>query len=208
MANIALATFIDEHRDELIGRCRAKVAARTAPLPTEADTHGVPLFLSQLSTELSNGRSETREISQGALQHGHELLTRGFTIAQVVHDYGDVCQSITDLAVETHAPIAVEDFRTLNRCLDDAIAGAVTEFAREQDNTRDADLSELWSMVNSASAAFEALRSGKVGVGGATGVVLGRTLAALRAYVDRRQVNASGAVAAPALAPSAKSRPS
>jgi hypothetical protein len=60
--------------------------------------------------------------------------------------YGDVCQSITDLAVETRAPISSDDFRTLNRCLDDAIAGAVTEFAREQDIGRDADTSELWSL--------------------------------------------------------------
>jgi hypothetical protein len=29
-------------------------------------------------------------------------------------------------------PISIEDFRTLNRCLDDAIAGAVTEYGRER----------------------------------------------------------------------------
>lgn len=192
MANFSLATFIDANRDELIGRCRAKVASRLAPPPTETEiNHGVPLFLSQLSKELSNGQSKTHEISAGAIEHGRDLLARGFTIAQVVHDYGDVCQSITDLAVERKAPIDVEDFRTLNRCLDDAIAGAVTEFAREQEVSREGELSELWSLVNSASAAFEALRSGTVGVGGATGVVLGRTLASLRAYVDRREIDAS-----------------
>jgi hypothetical protein len=134
-------------------------------------------------------------------------LLRGFTIGQVVHDYGDVCQSITDLAVELEAPIAVEDFRTLNRSLDDAIAGAVAEFAREQDSTRDADFSELWSLVNSASAAFEALRSGSVAIGGATGAVLARTIAGLRAYVDRHDVKAAKAAGAPAVAPAAPDRP-
>ena len=53
-------------------------------------------------------------------------------MSQVVHDYGDVCQSITELAVETGASISAEDFRTLNRCLDEAIAGAVTEYGRER----------------------------------------------------------------------------
>jgi hypothetical protein len=127
MSKINLAEFIDTHRDELIRRCRAKVAKRTVPPATDAEIdHGVPLFLSQLCKELSNGRSsETHEISESALEHGHDLLVRGFTIGQVVHDYGDVCQSITDLAVETSAPISADDFRTLNRCLDDAIAGAV-----------------------------------------------------------------------------------
>ena len=40
-------------------------------------------------------------------------------------------RSVTDLAMELDAPIGTEDFRTMNRCLDDAIAGAVTEYARE-----------------------------------------------------------------------------
>jgi hypothetical protein len=34
--------------------------------------------------------------------------------------------------VELAAPINTEDFRTLNRCLDDAIADAVTEYSHEQ----------------------------------------------------------------------------
>jgi hypothetical protein len=71
------------------------------------------------------------------------LLRQGFTVSQVVHDYGDVCQSITELAVETHAPISAEDFRVLNGCLDNAIAGAVTEFGRERTpsrHNRDADI--------------------------------------------------------------------
>jgi hypothetical protein len=132
-----LSDFIDEHRDELIGRCRAKVAKRSAPPPTEAEiNHGVPLFLDQLCEELRHGPSKTYEINKSAMEHGHDLLLQKFTISQVVHDYGDVCQSVTDLAVELAAPISTDDFRTLNRCLDDAIAGAVTEFAREQDIAR------------------------------------------------------------------------
>ena len=59
------------------------------------------------------------------------ISLQGFTVSQVVHDYGDVCQSITDLALQLNAPINVEDFRTLNRCLDDAIASAVTEHTDE-----------------------------------------------------------------------------
>jgi hypothetical protein len=46
-----------------------------------------------------------------------------------LHDYGDICQAITEVAVEQHLPITTEEFHTLNRCLDTAIA-AVTEHAR------------------------------------------------------------------------------
>ena len=36
--------------------------------------------------------------------------------------YGDICQSITALATELDAPITPDEFRTLNRCLDEVIA--------------------------------------------------------------------------------------
>jgi hypothetical protein len=42
-----------------------------------------------------------------------DLLLQGFTVSQVVHDYGDVCQTITELALETNQPIDTADFRTL-----------------------------------------------------------------------------------------------
>jgi len=190
MANVTLFDFIDQNRDELIGRCRAKVAKRSAPPPTEAEiNHGVPLFLDQLCAELRHGPSKTHEISNSAMEHGHDLLLQKFTISQVVHDYGDVCQSITDLAVELAAPISTDDFRTLNRCLDDAIAGAVTEFAREQDVTREGESHELENLINAAITAFEVLRTGHVGVGGSTGAVVHRNLMAIRAaLVDRPSV--------------------
>ena len=45
----------------------------------------------------------------------HELMRRqGFTVSHVVHDYGDVFQAITELAVELRAAISMDDCRTLN----------------------------------------------------------------------------------------------
>jgi hypothetical protein len=187
MSNIALYDFIGKNRDELIRRCRVKVARRSAPQPTEAEiNHGVPLFLEQLSDELRRGPSKTNEINQSAMEHGHDLLLQGFTISQVVHDYGDVCQSVTDLAVETGAPISAEDFRTLNRCLDDAIAGAVSEYAHEQDVSRHGASRQLQSLTNTAITAFEILRTGRVGAGGSTGTVVLQSLVAIRDALDDR----------------------
>src|SRR4029450_6362663 len=128
-----LHEFIAINREEIILRCRAKVASRSVPPPTEAEIdHGVPVFLDQLVDALRLGITSSPEIGRSAVQHGHDLLLQGFTVSQVVHDYGDVCQAITELAVEMNAPISTEDFGALNRCLDDAIAGAVTEYGREQ----------------------------------------------------------------------------
>jgi hypothetical protein len=136
MGNVPLHQFIATYRDEIIRRCRAKVATRPIPLPTEAEiNHGVPLFLDQLVSALRLGLSSMPEIGPSSVLHGHDLLRRGFSVSQVVHDYGDVCQSVTDLAMEMGAPISTDDFRTLNACLDEAIAGAVTEYGRERNQS-------------------------------------------------------------------------
>jgi hypothetical protein len=134
------------------------------------------------------GVAASSEISESALLHGQDLLQQGFTVSQVVHDYGDVCQSVTELAVETNAPIDAEEFRVLNGCLDNAIAGAVTEFGRGQKLSpfheqvpRDVEASgffvhELRNLLNTALIAFEIVKSGNVGVSGITGTVLHRNL--------------------------------
>ena len=128
-----LHEFITFKRDEIIARCRVKVAERSIPPPSEAEiNHGVPIFLEQLVHALRSG-TPGAEIDRSAGQHGHDLLLQGFTVSQVVHDYGDVCQTITELAMEAHAPISADDFHTLNRCLDNAIAGAVTIYGRERE---------------------------------------------------------------------------
>jgi signal transduction histidine kinase len=193
-----LHEFIAVNREEIILRCRAKVASRSVPPPTEAEIdHGVPVFLDQLVDALRLGITSSPEIGRSAVQHGHDLLLQGFTVSQVVHDYGDVCQAITELAVEMNAPISTEDFGALNRCLDDAIAGAVTEYGRERNQSIvDGEAArgserlgffahELRNLVNTAIVAFDVLRTGNVGVAGSTGTVLHRSLMGVRALIGR-----------------------
>jgi signal transduction histidine kinase len=193
-----LHEFVTANREEIIRRCRAKVATRTIPAPTAAEIdHGVPLFLEQLVTALRRGAGPNAEIAATALKHGHDLLVQGFTVSQVVYDYGDVCQSITELSGEMNVPISAEDFRHLNRCLDDAIAGALTEYGRERNqSTLDGEIArgteqlgflahELRNLVNTAILAFEVLKTANSGVKGSTGKVLNRSLLGLRDLIGR-----------------------
>src|SRR5450631_2762019 len=111
--NPVLHEFLTTHHTDLIARCRSKVLKRRAPKATDAELeHGIPLFLDQLiktlrveqsSTPLQSRRvsgpsdgegSATSEIGATAAQHGLELLHHGFTVDQVVHDYGDLCQAV------------------------------------------------------------------------------------------------------------------
>jgi signal transduction histidine kinase len=116
----------------------------------------------------------------------------GFNISQVVHDYGDICQAITEIAVEQKLPITTEEFHTLNRCLDSAIAEAVTEHARITAQTRTTEeierigqlAHEIRDVLHSAVLAFNTLKLGVVAINGSTGAVLGRSLMNLRDLVD------------------------
>ena len=95
-----LYDFISNHRQELIERTRAKLALRRAPRATVDElAHGVPLFLTQLgrilNQEAEQSAPDGSEMGTSATQHGGDLLEQGLSIAQVVHDYGDLCQAIT-----------------------------------------------------------------------------------------------------------------
>src|SRR5690349_8999882 len=143
-----LHEFLTANRDELVRRCRAKVAKRPAPAATEIELeHGIPLFLDQLIGTLrkelgapnESSSQVPKEIGASAGKHGDEFFRKGFTVDQVVHDYGDLCQSVTELAAEKTAPITVDEFRTFNRCLDNAIADAVRAFGLARDKIGAAD---------------------------------------------------------------------
>jgi signal transduction histidine kinase len=101
------------------------------------------------------------------------------------------------LAFQEGAAIEVDEFRTLNRCLDNAIADAVTEFSF-QNHSLAADKGvqawneqlgflahELRNLIHSAMLAVDAMKGGNVGLTGATGAVLDRSLLAMTNLIDR-----------------------
>lgn len=198
MEGITLHEFITSHRDEIIRRTRDRLTERPWPFVSTAEMeHGVPLFLTQLAEtlefELTNALPSSTVLRDAAVRHGADLAQAGFSVAQVVHDYGDICQAITDTAAEWAAPITVREFHTLNRCLDTAIAEAVSEHARLTAQRRSADETarlgnaahELRDLLNGALLAYHALKRGDVAINGSTGAILGRSLIGLQNIVDR-----------------------
>ena len=205
-----LYDFLISHRAALIAKCKKKVAKRyePAPLPSVVD-HGVPLFLEQLCHTLMSEQATTvrlvhepmpspvdSDIGRGATLHGTELLRLGYTVDQVVHHYGDVCQAVTELAVERGTVISADEFRTLNRCLDEAIADAVTAFSDARESAlvdRAAELhvrlgdlaEEQRRLLEIALQTFVAIQSGKLGATGQTGAALMSTLTELRSLIER-----------------------
>ena len=192
-----LHEFLATHRDTIITRTREKMTNRPWPLASTSELqNGVPLFLAKLSDALRCEATATpvssTAIGEAATRHGSELLALGFNVSQVVHDYGDICQAVTEIALEQQEPVTTDEFHTLNRCLDDATAEAVTEHARLTAERTRADETdrlglvahELRIMLSTALFAFQTLKHGYVAINGSTGMVLGRTLMSLRDTID------------------------
>ena len=214
-----LHEFLSQNRQALIARCREKVAKRPIPRITERQLkYGIPLFVDQLIQTLRleqrpdggtvaitvsaiHGAPSPSDIGRTAARHGSELLRTGFTVDQVVHDYGDLCQAVTEMAVEQGATVTADEFRTLNRCLDEAIADAVTEFGRQRDQLAAAEgtratnerlgflAHELRNLIGTAILAHWTIKHGSVGMGGATGALLDRSLIGLRDLIDRTLID-------------------
>ena len=199
-----LHEFVSANRGELIRRCSSKVSRRSLrPVTPSGLEYGVPLFLEQLVEALQpastsrSGSAGAAESSRTAALHGEELLARGYSVEQVVHGYGDICQAITELAKEMDAPITVSEFHTFNRLLDNAIADAVAAYGRLQSRSTgtggDPELHERMGnlaeeqrkLLQTALTALDALKTGRIGLTGATGTLLEHSLLKLRDLVDR-----------------------
>ena len=209
-----MSSFLATHREELLVRCAQKVSDRPMREATAVQLRdGIPLFLSQLQRTLEAEEQQqpleslrisgppggdalfVSEMGVSASAHGKELLSLGFSVDQVVHDYGDLCQAITDMAFELDAPFAVHEFRTLNRCLDNGIASAVSAFSSHRDlalaaerqveagEQREGLRQSLRSSLATATYAVAALEIGNLPISGSTGAILKRSLAAMTKQV-------------------------
>lgn len=201
-----LHDFLGANREELLRRCKAKVSSRGSPAAAASQPkRGVPLFLDQLGEALRRRQANaaapnaraSMDGNRTAALHGEQMQEEGYTVDQVVHDYGDVCQAITELAREKAAPVTVDEFQILNRLLDNAIADAVSSYENHRDRSisaqGDADLhqrlgtlaDEQRRHLNTALKALDALKVGNIGLMGATGTLLEDSLVRLRDLIDK-----------------------
>ena len=228
-----LREFLRANREDLISRCRLKVSQRSSRPATAIELqYGVPLILEQLSDALVHEEASptphadcvfgypldtagAAEARRTAALHGAELFRLGYSVEEVVHDYGDLCQAITELAQEVGAPVTIDEFHTFNRLLDSSIASAVSAYACLEHSLSEAVhdrigalAEEQRTLISVALKALDVLKTGNVGVMGATGAVLEDSLLKLRDRIDRSLPEiraAAGVVTPPALADARRS---
>ena len=198
-----LYKFLVDNRDKIIADARRKTAGISEDRPTtEESERGLPRFYDHLLFELkreSEGKPKVSEKSSArkhgadaTARHGKELSRLGYTVSQVVHGYGVLCQAITEVADEMKIPITASEFSTLNLTLDVAIADAVTGFSKHENlegvdaNKRQGFLvHELRNALAAAIVAHSMVKKGVVGTGGSTNALLERNLNRMRDILDR-----------------------
>jgi signal transduction histidine kinase len=191
-----LHEFLRQNHSEILIRTEKKARDLAGNLKSsELLKQGLPTFLNNLIAFLKEPAESIKEknIVSGATVHGKELFRLNYTLSHVVHSYGAICQAITELAVRSHADISTQNFNDLNRCLDIAIASAVSEFQFQSvHNSEVRELQhmgflvhELRNALSSATVAQEMIKQGLVGTGGSTAIVLEESLARMRDLIDR-----------------------
>jgi signal transduction histidine kinase len=141
----------------------------------------------------ASGRPNDAALAAAAGLHGEELLRLGYTLSHVVHAYGAICQAITEMATERNVGISSRDFKDLNRCLDIAIAGAVTGYQShrniqevKRENEHVGFLAhELRNALSTINISLQLIRRGTVGFSGSTGHVLDQGLKRIATLIDR-----------------------
>lgn len=210
-----LHVHLSNYREAILDRYLIKATHRTGIHTKHGwPLAGAPLFLDRVIGTLESEQIEElvmgeAELAPGGgpsksapffptdIQHGEELLACGFSIEQVVYDYGDICHVIMDLIIELALPIKPQEFRTLNRCVNNAISGAVAAFAERRQSfvheqeqhamNRNASMfiDGLRQHVTIAALSFTAIKSGQAGVTGATSKALNRSLQSIRQLLDQ-----------------------
>ena len=136
---------------------------------------------------------QDKSVTREAEIHGAELMLLGYTLPHVVYTYGTLCQSIKELAGKKNVHITKNEFNDLNRCLDIAIAGAITghELTRpSSENTREIErlgylAHELRNALSSVNLSLQIIKKSSNGFDGTTGQVLGRSLKRIEEIIER-----------------------
>ncbi len=200
-----LYQFLEERRSDILVLCEQKLTFLSDAKSSSAEMNlGLPVFYDELIEilrvdELSSTREAVNSLTQklhtaSAARRGKESLELGYTISQVVHGYGTLCQAITEYAEQNREkPIEAREFNRLNYCLDVAIAEAVTAFNRAQVevNAR-AEVQrlgflahEMRNALNSLAAAHQLIKKGVIGFGGSTSKLVETAITRMKDIIDR-----------------------
>lgn len=207
---IMLYEFLKNNKNEILHNTQVRTLEMAGARPSSDQLRkGLPIFYQQLIDILvfEDTSSDTTdhggykatdnpaevELSKSAGRHGSELMRLGYSLSHVVHAYGAMCQSITELLTSKETNITPSEFHHLNRCLDVAISGAVTNFqahqiikSKNQENEHLGFLAhELRNTLMSINLSFEMIKMGSVGAQGSTSRIMDSSIKRMQFLIDQ-----------------------
>ncbi|MFN7905471.1 MAG: sensor histidine kinase [Pseudobdellovibrionaceae bacterium] len=202
-----LRAFLKEHREEIIELASHEAVSLAGVRPTSDQLKlGFLIFFQQLQSSIGGGDDSLSQLTpelnhsasvktgaESAGQLGIEMFRLGYTLSHVVHVYGSLCQAVTGLAIKKGIDISSLEFRDLNRCLDVALAGAVSSFEKLRDSNRiESEVKrcgfcahELRNSLGVAMLSLEMIKSGQVGFAGSVGQAMERSLKRMEELIGR-----------------------
>jgi signal transduction histidine kinase len=202
-----LYEFLLAERDAILALCSNKIVSLADSRSSSDEMErGLPVFYDELIEVLRADTDESGEVLNNTIEsvhrdsaerRGKESLKLGYSISQVVHGYGALCQAITEYIESNSSQTASpREFNRLNFCLDIAIAEAVTEFNRcQRDNALQDEVQrlgflahELRNALTSASLAYQLIKTGKVAANGSTSRIVERAHTRMKDIIDRSLV--------------------
>lgn len=196
---MTLHDFLLNHEKEVIELTGKLILQRAGVRPSSDQLkQALPIFYHQLINVFKDaknrvGSKDEEAFSDAGAIHGMELFRLGYTISNVVHSYGAICQAITELAIEKRVSITPSEFQDLNLCLDVAIAGAVSEYqavhSREESSREVEHLGflahELRNALATVNISYELIKTGTLGFKGSTGRILEKGLKRIEDLIVR-----------------------
>jgi len=202
-----LHEFLLTERDKILALCSNKILTLAGSRNSSDEMEkGLPVFYDELIEVLRTDIEESAFVNNNVIarvhrasaeRRGKESLKLGYSISQVVHGYGALCQAITEYIEESsNQTVSPREFNRLNYCLDIAIAEAVTEFNRGQRENAEQDevqrlgflAHELRNALTGATLAYQLIMRGKVGTSGSTSQIVVNAHRRMREIIDRSLV--------------------
>jgi two-component system, OmpR family, phosphate regulon sensor histidine kinase PhoR len=148
----ALAAVLRAQKTTVVSRWKAVVTELAGAAGLDASTlrDHIPQFLDEMIAAIAS-RNESAVVGKSGLgsplEHGSQRLAAGFNIKEVVLEYNILRGAVLDVAEQAGLRLTANECGVINHIIDDAVAGAVDIFAREQASQRQRQREEHLAFV-------------------------------------------------------------
>lgn len=188
-----LQELLTTHAGEILAVAAARVAEGTdGPASQRELLASGGRFLEDIGARTRSPEPGCRGLALSAAARGAALMAEGLPLSTLVQGYVHLCQALREARGPAGEPLTASELGIINRCCDEAIEEAVRAYLAARDRAqaqgevarRRQLVHDLRNQLNNAIMALEILHTGKVALSGNVGMMLDRSVSALRTLLD------------------------